>query len=363
MPLPTGVGAEGMGRKAVAEHGLPGDSQRMRSPDRPIDAPPGPGLRSRACARRSWEAGSSALSCAFALVEDGHEVVVLERGRAGGGASAGNAGWVTPSLVDAARRARDPASGLRHALDPNGALVIRPRLDPAWIRWLVRFARASRRDAFGRGVEALLRLTRVTLDELDRMSAAGVVFEQHAAGLLAVAREPSALHWFEDVFAELDRLGFEGGLERIAPDEARALEPALSAAVGAALHATVDRHVEPSSLTAGLASHLASRGVDVREGTVVTSLQRDVGGWRVVTEGGADARVDEVVLAAAMGSSALVRPLGLRLPLAAAKGYSVTLPHADPTPGMPAVPLRAEARPDPVRRRAADRGVPRDRCP
>ena len=38
------------------------------------------------------------LSCAFALQRDGHEVEVVEAAAIGGGASAGNAGWVTPTL-------------------------------------------------------------------------------------------------------------------------------------------------------------------------------------------------------------------------------------------------------------------------
>lgn len=279
--------------------------------------------------------GVVGLSCAFALLEDGHEIVVLERDTPGAGASAGNAGWVTPSLSTPLAAPGILRDGLRHALDPRGALVIRPRLDPSWVRWLWRFARASRRETFERGVEALLRLTRVTFGELDRMAAAGVVFEQHAAGLLAVGRDRAALHWFEDVFDALGRLGFEGGLHRLGPGDARALEPALSDAIGAALHATVDRHVEPTTLTDGLAAHLEARGVAVRTGCDVERLVRSGGDWRVVSTDGADRRADAVVLAAAMGSTALVRPLGLRLPLLSAKGYSVTLPHTEPTPSLP----------------------------
>src|SRR3954468_2000728 len=142
-------------------------------------------------------AGVVGLSCAFTLQHDGHEVEVLEAGGVGLGASAGNAGWGTPSLSTPLAAPGVLRMGLRAALDPKGALVIRPRLDPLWIRWLWGFSRSSRPAAFRAGDAALLGLTRRTLEELDAMRAAGVQFEEHRAGLLAVARTPHGLEWFD----------------------------------------------------------------------------------------------------------------------------------------------------------------------
>ncbi len=279
--------------------------------------------------------GIVGLSCAFALAEEEHDVLVVEQGGLGDGASSGNAGWVTPSLATPLAAPGVLRQGLRHALDPRGALVIRPSLDTSWLRWLVRFGWASRRARFARGVEALHRLSRTTLTELDRMAAAGVAFEEHRAGLLAVARSPAALEWFESVFDELRRIGFAGRLEPLSGAEARATEPVLTNAVVGALHATLDRHVAPLSLLSGLASHLADRGVELRTQTRVSRLERGSDRWRVRSPDGPDETADAVVLAAALGSVELARPFGLRLPLVAAKGYSVTIPHADPTPTRP----------------------------
>lgn len=279
--------------------------------------------------------GVVGLACAFALDADGAQVTVLEAGRAGAGATAGNAGWVTPSLGTPLAAPGIVRVGLRAALDPRGALVIRPQLDPDWLRWLWRFTRASRRDAFRAGVTALLGLTRRTFAELDRMSDAGVQFEQHRAGLLAVARSHDGLHWFEALFAELRALGFEGGLEALTREDATLLEPALGPDARVAVHATVDRHVDPASLAAGLRAFLDGRGVSVREHSPVTRLHRENGGWRVELATGEQLPADTVVLSCAGGTTELVRPFGLRLPIVGAKGYSVTVPHADPTPRLP----------------------------
>ena len=58
--------------------------------------------------------------------------------------------------------------------------------------------------------------------------------------------------------------------------------------------------------------------------------------WSLEGDAGEVARADFVVLASALGTVDLLRPLGLKVPLVGAKGYSVTLPLPE---GLPAMPL------------------------
>ncbi len=280
--------------------------------------------------------GVVGMACAFALLDVADSVEVLDAAAVGGGASAGNTGWVTPSIATPLAAPGVLTLGLRSALDPRGALVIRPSLDPTWIAWLWRFARSSRQAVYRRGVAALLELTSRTLDELDRMRESGVEFEEHRAGILVVARDRAGLHWFEKVFDELVPLGFPGDLLHLSGDEARELEPALGAAVGCATRTTIDRHVAPESLVAGLAAYLRAHGAVVREGVPVRALRRAGDAWALDGDAGEVGRADFVVLASALGTVDLLRPLGLKVPLVGAKGYSVTLPLPE---GLPAMPL------------------------
>ncbi len=274
-------------------------------------------------------------ACAFSLLDVADEIVLLDAGAIGGGASAGNAGWVTPSLAMPLASPGIVRTGLRSAFDPRGALVIRPTLDPTWLRWLWRFTRSSRAAVFDRGVEALLGMTTRSLEGLDQMRAAGVQFEEHRAGLLAVARNREGLHWFDQTFAALRAHGFQGSLEAMDGSAARTLEPALSDAVGWAVRTEIDRHVAPESLVAGLGEHVRRRGVLVREHTRVDALRRAGSEWALDGDAGELARSDLVVLASALGTAELVRPFGLRLPLVGAKGYSVTVPAPEPSPALP----------------------------
>jgi D-amino-acid dehydrogenase len=273
-------------------------------------------------------------ACACSLLDVADEVVLFEAGELCSGASRGNAGWVTPSLGMPLASPGILRTGLRSALDPRGALVIRPSLDPSWMRWLIRFARSSRPAVFEQGIRALLGMTMRSLDELDRLREAGVQFEEHTAGLLAVARDRHGMHWFDGTFAALRAQGFPGGLEPMDGDAARELEPSLGATIGWAVRADVDRHVAPESLVAGLAAHFRERGGTVREHAAVRGMRRIPRGWALDGESGELDRVNVVVLASALGTAELVAPFGLKVPIVGAKGYSVTVPLTGPRPEM-----------------------------
>ena len=275
-------------------------------------------------------AGAIGLCCAWALADDGHAVTLVEARTVGCGASRVNVGWFTPSLSTPVAAPGMVSTGLRSALDRNGALVIRPRVDTDWLRWLTRFSLQSRAPAFSRGVRALLALSGRTITDLDAMRSAGVTFEMHADGLLAVARSQPGLHWFELTAAELRKHGFAGRSRWLSGDEARTLEPALGEQVGAAMLSDIDRHVDPVSFLDGLRTAIAAQNVTVLEGRPVRSLRPAGAGWRVDADG-LPLDAEKVVLATALGTRALVAPLGIRLALIGAKGYS-----ADVT-GAPAI--------------------------
>jgi D-amino-acid dehydrogenase len=281
--------------------------------------------------------GVVGLCCAFALDERGFEVLVFEAGEVGSGASRGNTGWVVPTLATPLAAPGMLRTGLRSALDPRGALIIRPwgaGLDVSWLRWLWQFRRSAGRERFARGVRALLDLNRRTFEALDGYRAAGVRFEQHETGMLVVARDRTGLGWFETLYDELVRLGFDGDIEPLDAGAATAVEPALGDGVGAALRTTVDRYVRPETLTGGLADYLEGRrGTAVRAGARVDALMREGDGWLIAT--GTDTeRVDAVVLATGVAANELLRPFGFRVPVIGAKGYSVTVPGTGRAPQL-----------------------------
>ena len=268
--------------------------------------------------------GVVGLCSAYALKRAGAEVVLLERATLGRGASEGNTGWISPTISTPLAAPGVLRSGLRSAFDPRGALVIRPGLDTAWLRWLWAFRAASARPRYRRGVKALLDLNGRTFSELDAYAADGVEFEMHGGGILCLARSEYGIAWFAPVFEDLQSLGFEGSIERLTVDAAREIEPALGDDARFIVRTSVDRYVRPESLMAGLADKLRGQGVELREQVDVKALRKSGAGWTLDTNGGA-IEAEAVVVTAGAATPPLLQPFGLRVPIVPAKGYSLTL--------------------------------------
>jgi D-amino-acid dehydrogenase len=263
-------------------------------------------------------AGVVGLACAWELRRAGADVLVLERGRVGGGTSQGNTGWVCPSFTYPLPAPGMVREGLRQLVTRGEAFVLRPSLDPSYVRWLWRFRRSCSQERFDAGVRALLALNERTLELFDAYRAAGVEFEMHAAGMVVAARTREGLDLYRAIFRRLHELGYRGGaIEELDGDALAELEPALDArTVVAGLHATVDRFVRPEELTAGLAAALRSDGVEVREDVELTGLGSN---GTLETSAGAE-RADRVVLAAGLATARFAP-----MPMVGARGYSVTL--------------------------------------
>ena len=273
-------------------------------------------------------AGVVGLACAWELRRRGADVVVLERAAVGGGVSRGNTGWVSPSFTYPLPAPGMVREGLRQLVTGGEAFVLRPSLDPAFVRWLWSFRRSCSSARFDAGVRALLALNRRTLELFDGYRDAGIAFEMRTAGLVVAARTPGGLDLYRRIFRRLRELGYEGGaIDELDATSLASLEPALDGArVVAGLHARVDRFVRPEELTAGLAERLRADGVEIREGCDVRALERRDGGWALETGSAGPLAVQRVVIAAGLPTAPLLRRLGVRVPLMGARGYSVTLP-------------------------------------
>jgi D-amino-acid dehydrogenase len=267
--------------------------------------------------------GAVGLCAAEALVDRGCEVSVYERNRCGAGASAGNAGWITPSLASPVPGPGVIAASLRWLVDPSGPLWIRPSVSSELLEWIARFVVSCRRSVYHRGLVALQRAAALAVPAFDALSTRGIEFEQHEEALLFPAFARAELEHLWRVIDELHEGGSRQRLERLSADELRRLEPALGRHVLGGIVAHDERRVRPESLPAGVHRALIRRGVGVLEGAPVTRMARRGQQWIVESPAGSRSS-DAVVIAAGVASAALLAPHGVRLPIAAAKGYSRT---------------------------------------
>ena len=268
--------------------------------------------------------GVVGLCCAYELMRGGAEVTVVERDRCGSATSFGNAGWVVPSLSAPMPAPGITAQALKMVFKPDGPLRLRPRLDPDFLRWCWRFWRNSTRERYEAGLKALLRLNEQTIQLYKDLRASGVEFEMHETGLLIATLSEETLEEYAEMLETAKAAGYAGEVQLLGKEALLRIEPALSDAVVGAVHARDDLHVRPDTLVSGLASYLAARDVQILEDTEVYGLEpAGKGGWLVSTSR-EEVAADRVVVAAGMWSSELLAKLGVRIPLEAGKGYSVT---------------------------------------
>jgi D-amino-acid dehydrogenase len=103
-----------------------------------------------------------------------------------------------------------------------------------------------------------------------------------------------------------------------------------------------DCHLSPNRFMAALRAECARLGVVFHWRKEVTGLHRQGSAWAAVTAHGERFGADEFVLCGGAWSPSLARGLGLRLPMQAGKGYSLTLPRPRQLPRL--CHILAEAR-------------------
>lgn len=282
--------------------------------------------------------GVIGLACGYELRKRGAEVTVLDAREMGAAASWGNAGWIVPSLSGPVPEPGLTLTALRWLLKPDGPLYIRPRPDPAFVRWLWEFWRRCNARDFQAGFEAMAGLNRRTMELYDSWRAEGIEFDMQARGLLFVFSTEESLRKHLAEMAHLEPYGYARPEARTG-DEIRAMEPILSREVVGGFLVESDRHLQPSSLTSGLTRRLEAEGAELRPGTAVTGLRRTgaATGERVaaVTTARGEVEADAFVLAAGAWSARLARNVGFRLPVESGKGYSFTIRNPDVLPTRP----------------------------
>ncbi|MGY1662907.1 NAD(P)/FAD-dependent oxidoreductase [Geodermatophilus sp. SYSU D00705] len=280
-------------------------------------------------------AGMVGLATAWFLQEAGVRVTVYDRDSAGAGASWGNAGWLTPALAAPLPEPAVLRQGLRAVLGPRSPVSLPPRADRTLLRFLAGFVAHSSTRQWRRGMAAFVPLNGRALEAFDVLTAAGVPAATHPARpfLACFRREREA----ERLCAELERIrdaGQEVSGHPVIGWRARALEPALTDRVGAAVQIHGQRYLHPPEFVRSLAHAVRQRGGTLVEGTGVADLCHEAGGVAVVTGTGDRQRHDAVVVATGAELGRLARRFGVRQPVQAGRGYSFSVP-ADRMPGGP----------------------------
>lgn len=270
--------------------------------------------------------GVVGLSIAWFLRRRDVDVVVVEQGRAGEGASWGNAGWLTPAL---ARPLPDPhvlRFGVRALLDPSSPVYLPPTTDPTTWRFLIGFARHCTEPAARRGAAALGVLNRQAIRAFDDLANhAAIPRPRDARPFLACF---SSVQEAQVMVRELQSMAQHGQVvhfDYLTGPQVQGADPSLGTSVRAAVAVHGQRYIHPPHFVAALRDALVQAGATVREGVEVTDVQRDVTGVRVLLDGGGRLHADAVALCGGAHLATLARRHGVRRVVQAGRGYSFSV--------------------------------------
>jgi D-hydroxyproline dehydrogenase len=280
-------------------------------------------------------AGVIGLTIALELVDQGHEVVLVDPGQPGMGASYGNAGTIA-SYATSPVGTPDVLRALPTLLfSRTSPLAIRHRALPGLMPWLARFLWQSLPAQAERNTRALAALLADATDRWDdlalRVMGAGILQRR---GCLYLYETPQA---FTAAWTELDqrrRLGVE--VDLIGPGRLAEMEPNLPRGLGGAAHFTGATFLDDPGRMMRLIADAAlakSRHLQAR----ATTLTRGPDG--VLIEGpGLHLHARKVVIAAGAHSQELARQAGDRIPLDTERGYHVEWDMPEPLLSRPACP-------------------------
>ena len=276
--------------------------------------------------------GLIGVTTGYFLAREGHEVVVIERNDAlAAETSFQNGGLLAPGHSQSWASPGALATLVRSCFEREPALRLRLDAGSAFWGWVLPFLRQCNESAYRANTLRVMRCMTAGLDELRALRAeTGIDDGGNDAGVLYVFRTERSLAEKAGSWTLLRENGLV--LEEASRERCVEIEPALAPAreeIAGGFHAPGEGSGDACRFTRELAV-LAKRehGLRIELGTTIGHIRGGTAGVEAVVTDRGEFAGDAYVLAAGPESPDLVRPLGLRLPICPAKGYTMSVSTA-----------------------------------
>ena len=284
-------------------------------------------------------AGVTGIATAWYLRKAGHEVTVIDR-REGPGleTSFANGGQISVSHAEPWANPRAPLQILRWLGREDAPLLFRLRADWQQWRWGLAFLRQCTPARLRHNIRQLVALGNYSRTTLQALRAeTGIQYDQQTRGILHFYTRTDVWRAAQHAAQLMRDAGC--ALESKSAEECIAIEPALAPRqdqIAGGTYSPDDESGDAHRFTIELAARCATHGVSFLYGAAVESLLPGTGsavaGIRLrLADGTAEQmHTDGYVICLGVRSTGLLQPLGVNLRIYPVKGYSVTLPIADP---------------------------------
>lgn len=280
-------------------------------------------------------AGIIGVTTAYELTADGHEVTVFERhGAAALETSFANAGVVAPGYVTPWAAPGMTGKVARYLFSRHAPVKLCWPLAAHELRWMLSWRRACELETYLANRARMQRLAFYSRSRLHSLIEDLHLEYDRSMGYMVLLRSEKDRKMVQTGLQVLRDAGVK--FQEVGAEQARALEPALNPDtefVGA-VHLPDDEVGNCRQFALLLKNQAQALGARFEFNCSVAALDAAQPTLLRVTQGDDAApvahRFDAVVVCSGMASAALLRPVGLRIPLAAVHGYSISAPIREP---------------------------------
>lgn len=271
-------------------------------------------------------AGIVGVATAYELAAQGHEVIVFERrASVATETSFANAGVVAPGYVTPWAAPGMPWKVMRHLFGRHAPVRFGGANALAQLPWMWRWLRACRAPVYAANRGAMQRLAQFSRSRLLELTRTLNLDYEQMPGYVVLLRSARDLATAQPGLALLRELGVAHDV--VDAPRARLIEPALNPAtpLHAAIHLPQDGVGNCRQFAHLLKGHAQRLGARFRFDADVHLIEPGAPPL-VRTADGHPHPFDAVVVCAGVQANALLRGIGVKLPLAPVHGYSVTAP-------------------------------------
>ena len=276
-------------------------------------------------------AGIIGVTTAWELASDGHDVTVFERrGAAAEESSFANAGVVAPGYVTPWAAPGMRLKVLRSLLSTHGAIKVRWPLAARDLHWMAHWQRACKLETYLANRARMQRLAFYSRTRLHEISEARELSYERSDGYLVLLRSKRERKLVQPGLEVLRNAG--SVFREIDADEARRIEPALSTDtdLAGAIHLPEDEVANCRQFALLLKREAEALGAQFHFNCDIAPLSRAAPRSLALAAGSDAVTYDAIVVCAGVASATLLRPLGIRMPLAPVYGHSVTAHIREP---------------------------------
>ncbi|MEI6732353.1 MAG: FAD-dependent oxidoreductase [Comamonadaceae bacterium] len=277
-------------------------------------------------------AGIIGVTTAYELALDGHQVHVLERRSATAEeASFANAGLVAPGYLTPWDGPGMPGKAFGHLLNRYTRLNIGLPLSGHDLIWMWKFYRACKSETYLAHRSQLQRLAAFSMERLHHITSELKLNYERSAGCMVLLRSPRDVKMMKQGLQGLRDAGVT--FQELNPADARKIEPALNPDLvfHGALHLPEDEVANCRQFALLLKNEAQRRHVEFAFNTTVTDVKSSNNTVSLGIAGENTPRsFDAAVICAGVDSVGLLKHLGLKVPLTAIHGYSISAAIREP---------------------------------